>query len=151
MLATIGSSSVADGLVEMGHLWASAAWKWRKEFKERFWSRLDVSHRGEAQQPLVSARCGTYNVSTGPYSINTTESCPVYDLWDQDHQIDSDFPVGFYNHTANEQVHSLIQRLNTSTVSEVVWATVPQLNSSALGAFFFIPYHKRALCWFHVR
>ena len=139
--ATIGSSSIADGLVELGRFWAWAAANWRKEFHERFWSRLDVTFRVKAQQPVVAARCLGYNLSSVGFLINTIGfSLGVYDLWDEDHHdADGDFSQISYNYTNNQQLRSLVQSLDTSTVPEVVWATVPQLNGSALGAFLFLP------------
>ena len=66
-VATVGSSSIADGLVELGPLWPWAAANWRTEFHEPFWSRIDVTYRVVAQQPLVSARCVRYDVSSAAY------------------------------------------------------------------------------------
>lgn len=140
-VATIGSSSIADGLVELGRLWAWAASNWRKEFHERFWSRLDVTFRVIAQQPIVATRCAPHNLSSIGYLINTVGFyLDVYDLWDEDHKdADGDFSGIAYNYTHNEQLRSLVQSFNTSTVPDVVWATVPQLNGSTLGAFLFLP------------
>ena len=132
--ATIGSSSIADGLVELGRLWAWAAFNWRTEIKERFWSRLDVTYRVSARQPIVAARCVAHDYLTGGY-------IDFYNLWDEDHSdADGDFPFVSYNYTHDEQARLLIQSLNTSTVPEVVWATVPQSNGSALGAFILLPH-----------
>ena len=90
--ATIGSSSIADGLVELGRLWAWAAYHWSEEFHERFWSRLDVTYRVIAQQPIASARCIEHRVSFGGYKMNATGSIDFYNLWDEDHNdADGDF------------------------------------------------------------
>ena len=141
--ATIGSSSVADGLVETGRLWAFAAYNWRKQFDQRFWSRKDVKYSVQAQQPVVSARCDpTYDALTWAQVINTTRSLLIYDLWDDSLLTKlGDFPSISYNYTKNEQVTQLIDNLNARTAPELVWTTVPQSNGTAtgLGVFIFLP------------
>lgn len=146
-VATVGSSSIADGLVELGRLWAWAASFCRDELRERFWSRQDAVYSVQAQQPIVFARCLGRNVSTGGCGRNAPGCIDVYDLWDQDHMAGGDFSTISYDYTQDEQLRSLIQSLNTSTLSEVVWAKVPQSNgtSTALAAFLSIPQHSSQL------
>lgn len=132
--ATVGSSSIADGLVQLGRLWAWAAYNCRSNFHERFWSRLDVNYKVLAQQPIVAARCLVDD------NVSATGMIDVYDLWDQNHSDENgDFSTGLFNYTQNTQTSSLFQGLNTTTVTEVAWATVPQSNGSALAAFLAVP------------
>ena len=132
--ATVGSSSVTDGLVQLGRLWAWAAFNCRVTPHERFWSRLDVTYTVLAQQPIVSARCLV------EYNVSTTRHLDVYDLWDPNHQDENgDFSTVSVNFTQDKQMVSLIQNFNTTTVNEVVWATVPQSNGSALAVFLAVP------------
>lgn len=137
----MGTSSVADALVETGRLWAFAVYNWRDKFHERFWSRLDVTYSVKAQQPIVHARCAAYNASTYTLGINASDSTmAVYDLSDQDHlNFQGDFGSLAYNYTDNEPVRSLVQNIFNITVPQVAWATVPQSNGSALGATLVIP------------
>lgn len=131
--ATVGSSAVADGLVETGRIWAWAAYFVRSHtFLERFWSRVDVVYSVEAQQPIVHARCIDYNLSQ--YISRST--VPVYDLWDLvEFKNTRDFGTLEYNYTNDEQVSSLVQNvLYGESVPQVAWSTVPQSNGSALGA-----------------
>ncbi|KAK3166653.1 hypothetical protein OEA41_009778 [Lepraria neglecta] len=139
--ATIGTSSVADALVETGRLWAFAVYNLRAKFHERFWSRLDVTYSVRAQQPIVHARCAAYNASTYTLGIKASESTmAVYDLSDQDHlNSQGDFGALVYNYTDNEPVRSLVQNVFNITIPQVAWATVPQSNGSALGATLVLP------------
>ena len=144
--ATVGISSVADGLVETGRLWAWAAYNWRfNGSSERFWSRIDVVYSVEAQQPIVHVRCMEYNASndsSGSTLDTSASTIAVYDLSDQDH-LDSngDFRTLEYNYTGDERVGSLIQNaFNSESVPQVAWATVRQSNNgSALGATLNVP------------
>lgn len=129
--ATVGSSSVADGLVQLGRLWAWAAYNCRSNFHERLWSRLDVTYRVLAQQPIVSARCLV------EYNVSATGLIDVYDLNHSDES--GDFWTRSVNYTQDTQIRSLIQSFNTTTATEVAWATVPQSNGSALAAFLAVP------------
>ena len=132
--ASVGSSSIADALVEMGRLWAWSAYNCGSSFHERFWSRLDVTYRVLAQQPLVSARCLVVN------NVSDTGLIEVFDLWDQNHNDENgDFSTIVIDYTQDRQMRSMMQGFNTSTVTEVVWATVPQLNGSTLAAFLAVP------------
>ncbi len=135
--ATVGSSSVADALVETGRMWAWAAFFWRSRyFHERYWSRIDVIYSVEAQQPIVHVRCAAYTASD--YTSGSTVA--VYDLSDQDPHNTNHFETLEYNYTDDEQVGSLVQNvLNGESVPQVAWATVPQSNGSALGATLSVP------------
>ena len=142
--ATVGSSSVADGLVETGRLWAWAARNWRSyhHFHERFWSRIDVTYRVKAQQPIVHVRCKEYYASdddSGTGFSTSASTIPVYDLSD-DQPPGSDFGILEYNYADDEQVRSLIQNaFNSEPVPQVAWATVRQSKGSALGATLNVP------------
>lgn len=142
--ATVGSSSVADALVETGRMWAWAAYNWRyHHFKERYWSRIDVVYTVEAQQPIVHVRCAAYTASdyTSGIGFNTSASTvAVYDLSDQDPHDTNYFGTLEYNYTNDEQVGSLVQNvLNGEFAPQVAWATVPQSNGSALGVTLSVP------------
>ena len=141
--ATVGSSSIADGLVETGRLWAYAVFWWRRGINERFWSRLDATYTVQAHQPLVHVRCTGFNnldfiTSNG---INTSASTiTVYDLSDQDHYYaQGDFGNMTYNYADNAQVNSVITNVLNSTVPQIAWTVVPQSNDSTLGAFLSLP------------
>ena len=141
-VASVGSSSIADGLVELGRLWAWAAFYCRDELRERFWSRRDVRYSVQARQPVVFARCLGRDDSIGECARNATGCIDIYDLWDSDHpDASGDFSKISYDYTQDERLRSLIQSLNTSNVSEVVWAKVPQSNGTgtALAAFLSLP------------
>ena len=134
---TVGSSSVADALVETGRLWAWAVYNWRHN--ERFWSRVDATYRVGAQQPIVQVRCMDASSFALDLGVNTS-TLPVYDLSDQDH-LDSngDFGTLEYNYTVDEQVRSLVQNAFNESVPQIAWATVPQSDGSALGATLNVP------------
>ena len=136
--ATVGSSSVADALVETGRLWAYAAYWWRHYVNERFWSRIDVTYRVGAQQPIVHARCIAHNASSYASGlVNTSASTmAIYDLSVPDYFNDhGDFGLLTYNYTNDKEVRSLVQNFsNSESVPQVAWATVPQSDGSALGA-----------------
>ena len=141
-VASVGSSSIADGLVEVGRLWAWAALNCKDELHERFWSRLDANYSVQAWQPVVFARCLGWDDSIGGCARNATGCIDIYDLWDQDHgDAGGDFSKTSYDYTQNERLRPLIQNFNTSNVSEVVWAKVPQSNGTgaALAAFLSVP------------
>ena len=138
-VASVGSSSIADGLVELGRLWAWAAFFCRDELHERFWSRRDVNYSVQAWQPVVFARCLGRDDSIGGCARNATGCIDIYDLWDQG--AGGDFSKTSYDYTQDERLRPLIQNFNTSNVSEVVWAKVPQSNGTgaALAAFLSVP------------
>ena len=141
-VASVGSSSIADGLVELGRLWAWAASYCRDDLHERFWSRRNVTYSVQARQPVVFARCLGRDDPIGECARNATGCIDIYDLWDSDHQdAGGDFSKISYEYTQDEQLRSLIQSFNTSNVSEVVWAKVPQSNGTgtALAAFLSVP------------
>ena len=135
--ATVGSSSIADALVETGRLWAWAAFYSRsRHFHERYWSRIDVVYSVEAQQPIVHVRCKSYFASE--YTSGSTVA--VYDLSEQDPHDTDNFGTLKYNYTDDEQVSSLVQSvLNGESEPQVAWATVPQSNGSTLGATLSVP------------
>ncbi|KAL6717886.1 hypothetical protein ACLMJK_003971 [Lecanora helva] len=139
--ATVVSSSIADALVETGRLWAFAAFWWRYNFHERFWSRMDVTYSAKAQQPLVHVRCLQHNVSGYTSGINTsTSTMDVYDLWDISwFNANGDFGVLTYNYTNDEHVSSLVNSFSNSTEPRVAWSTIPQVNGSALGVTLNLP------------
>ncbi len=140
--ATVGSSSVADGLVEAGRLWAWAAfWARSHPFHERFWSRIDVLYSVEAYQPIVHARCyDASNPASSSWVDTSASTVAVYDLSEDRLNNQGDFETLDYNYTNNEQVRSLVQNLfNSESVPQVAWATVPQSNGSALGATLNVP------------
>ena len=149
-VASVGSSSIADRLVELGRLWAWAAYNCRDELRERFWSRRDVRYSVQASQSVVFARCLGRDDSIGECARNATGCVDIYDLWDSDHKdAGGDFSKISYDYTQDEQLRRLIQSLNTSNVSEVVWAKVPQSNGTgtALAAFLSVslPQHSSKL------
>ena len=135
--ATVGSSSIADALVETGRLWAWAAFYSRsRHFHERYWSRVDVVYGVEAQQPIVHVRCLSYSASE--YTSGSTVA--VYDLSEQDSHDTNYFGTLEYNYTDDEQVSSLVQSvLSGESKPQVAWATVPQSNGSTLGATLSVP------------
>ena len=142
--ATVGSSSVADALVETGRLWAYAAYNWRYNgTHERFWSRSDASYTVGAQQPVVHARCIGYNASSYASGlVNTAASTMgIYDLANPDYfNAHGDFAFLTYNYTNDTQVRSLVENVfNSESAPQVAWATVPQSDGSALGASFNYP------------
>ena len=131
--ATVGSSAVADGLVETGRMWAWAAYFVRSHrFLERFWSRVDAVYSVEAQQPIVHTRCKAYDA----LDYGSGSSVAVYDLSDlNDFNRTNDFGNQDYNYDNDEQVGSLVQNvLNGESVPQVAWGTVPQSDGTALGA-----------------
>ena len=143
-LATVGSSSVADALVETGRLWAWAAFDWRYNgTDERFWSRTDATYTVKAQQPLVHARCVSYNASSYASGLlNTSASTmAIYDLANPDYfNAHDDFALLTYNYTNDKEVRSLVQNfLDSEAAPQVIWATVPQSDGSALGASLNLP------------
>ena len=132
-LATMGISTIANGLVETGRLWARAA---RNMKSQRFWSRVDAVYSVEAYQPIVHVRCETYTASD--YTSESTVA--VYDLSDQDHLVNGDFGTLEYNYTVEEQVGSLVQSvLDGESSPQVAWAMVSQSNGTALGATLNVP------------
>lgn len=148
---TAGSSSVADALVETGRLWAWAAYNWRAN--ERFWSRIDVTYRVGAQQPIVQARCTEYNASSyvsglGPDTLPSTIA--VYDLSDPNHlDPNGDFLTLQYNYTVDEQVRSLVQNAFNESVPQIAWSTVPQSDGTALGATLNVPMKGYNISWLY--
>lgn len=143
--ATVATSSVADGLVETGRLWAFAVFNWRKQAAERFWSRKDVTYSVPSQQPIVHARCLQFNGSSynedvlKAYNISSG-GVPVYDLWNEDgFDQDGDFGVRSVKYSIGDEVSSVITKANTSTVPYIAWATVPQFGGTALAAFVSLP------------
>ena len=95
----------------------------------------------QALQPVVFARCLGCDDSNGECARKATGCIDIYDLWDSDREDGGDFSKISYDYTQDERLRSLIQSLNTSNVSEVVWARVPQSNgtSTALAAFLSVP------------
>ena len=131
--STVGSSAVADGLVETGRMWAWAAYFSRyNNFRERFWSRVDTVYSVEAEQPIVHTRCIEHDL----LNYESQSTMAVYDLWDlEEFKRTKDFGTRDYIYTNDEQVASLVQNvLNGETVPQVAWGTVPQSNGTALGA-----------------
>ena len=143
-VATIGSSSIADALVETGRLWAFAASAYRNNLNERFWSRKDATYVVEAQQPLVHVRCMHFDASdfAAGLRINTSASVlSVYDLSNRDHDgVHRGFEGIPYNYAEDEQVRSLVQStFDDDTASQLAWSMIPQSNGSTLGATLTIP------------
>ena len=108
IVASVGSSSVADGLVEIGRLWAWAVSNCRDELRDRFWSRRDMRYSVQALQPVVFARCLGYDDSNNECASNATGYIDIYELWDSDHKDGGDFPKISYDYTQDEQLRSLI-------------------------------------------
>ena len=141
-VASVSFCSVADAIVDTGRLWAYAVFNWRYKFHERLWSRIDATYHVGAPMPVVHTRCVGLSNSTGdPYfSAFLSGQFTFYDLWDLDFfQANGDFAGISFNYTDSDQPRSLLQNINSTTVPEIAWLTIPQSNGTSLGALLLIP------------
>ena len=129
-VATVPSSSVADALVELAHLYTSAAYNLRGNGNWRFWSHNEVQQSVDAHQPIVHARCMQFDASNyGTYTSAQyragNSSAPFYSLPDlKYYNVTGDFPT--VNAPITSEFQSLLQNSTSVLVPQVAWATVPQ-------------------------
>lgn len=148
-VATVSSSSVADGLSEMGRLWVLASTKdlvkgaWGVR---RFWSNFDVIFHVSAKQPVVQVRCVQRNLSSlvanDSKSSIDVEPLAFYNLSDK--SWDGSNFTSFVPQLANEDsVASLLQTANSSSRPQLIWTSIGEGNSSSLAAVLSVPADDR--------
>lgn len=145
-VATVSSSSVADGLSETGRLWVLAASK-NLPYKgvwglRRFWSNNDALFRIEAEQPIVQARCLQSHTSDFSKQSQGPGDLPPLRFYDLSGKRSngSDFGTVLPSFPNNASIASIQQTANSSAVPQLVWTNIVEENVDPfLAAILFIP------------